>query len=448
MSRQSFGLLVFFLAAAGCGRVASAPPPTGETEQPAASAPKLKLVRPERRTIRREVEQPGRIEPFAQTPVHVKVPGFVGEVRVDIGDRVKEGQLLARLSIPETDEELEYKRRLVSLADAEVKQAQEALAAAEALVKSAEAHVAEVEAGRERADADARRWESELERDKELVKKKVIEQQTLDEVRYQAEAARAARKEVEAKVQAAKAQAEDRKALRGKADADVLAARARKSAAEAEQRRLEALVQYATVRAPFDGVVTRRHLDVGHFLQPAGDGKGEPLFVVTCMDPVRVFVEVPEADAVWVADKAPARVRIPALRNQEFRGRVTRSAWALEPRNFTLRTAIDLPNPDGRLRPGMYAFAAITLTHADVWTLPAAAVVGQGDAAYVVRVADGKAVRTPVKTGQGGDGFVEVLRYQTKPARPGEPAAWEEFTGKEEVVGENAASVSDGQAIP
>src|SRR5581483_2766330 len=101
----------------------------------------------------------------------------------------------------------------------------------------------------------------------------------------------------------------------------------------------------------------------------------------------------PEADAAWVRDKAKAAVRVQALRGRVFEGTVTRTAWALEPRSRTLHTAIDLPNPDKALRPGMYAYAAITVTLSPTWTLPAAAVAKQGDAAVAFLVRDGKAVR-------------------------------------------------------
>src|SRR5262245_2378273 len=121
--------LWLLLLATGCSKLTSATPsPNEAAEKPAA--PSIRTVRPEKKAIRREIEQPGHVEAFAQTPIHVKIAGSVKEVLVDIGDPVNEGQKLAELSVPEMDEELEYKRRLVSLSDAEIKQARETLNAA------------------------------------------------------------------------------------------------------------------------------------------------------------------------------------------------------------------------------------------------------------------------------------------------------------------------------
>src|SRR5262245_23594123 len=312
-----FLLLATVAAAVGCNRPAGGPAAAGQPEARTGPA-EVKTVRPQRKTIRRTVEQPGHVEAFEQAPLQVKIAGFVRTVRVDIGDRVKKGAVLAELWVPEMEEELKQKEALVAVARAEIDQAQAALAAAEANVQSARAKIAEAEAGRARAQAEASRWQAQLTREQELVKRKVIEQQTLDETRFQFEAARTAAGEVEAKVQSAKAGEDESRARAEKAAADVRVAEARLKIGEAEQRRLEALLHYTRITAPFDGVVTRRTVDTGHFLQPSAGDKGEPVFVVARVDPVCVYVEVPEADAVRVAKGAVAKVRVQALGGQEF----------------------------------------------------------------------------------------------------------------------------------
>jgi RND family efflux transporter MFP subunit len=396
-------------------------------------------VKPERKAVRRVIEQPGHVAAFEETPVHVKIAGYVRKIHVDIGDEVKEGALLAELWVPEMEEELKQKEALAAQARAEVVQAGEVLEAAKASIETARALVPEAEAGRKRAQANYERWESEYRRAERLVAGKVIDEQTRDETRNQWKAADAARDEVEAKVKSAEALVKERTALRGKAAADVEVAKAKVQVAEADRRRLAALLEYARVKAPFTGVVTQRKVDTDHFVQPAPGGKGEPLFVVARHDPVRVFVEVQEQDAAWVNKDAPARVRV---QGQEYSGKVTRHSWALESsRERILRTEIDLPNPDGKLRPGMYAHAAITVEHANVWTLPAAAVLTQGEQSYCWRVVDGKAVKTPLQTGLSGGGLVEVVKRQNK------DGAWEDISGGEEVVSGNAGQLTDGQAV-
>ena len=184
-------------------------------------------------------------------------------------------------------------------------------------------------------------------------------------------------------------------------------------------------------------MVTARHLDVGHFLQPSGTLS--PLFVVTRMDPVRIFVDVPEADAPLIRDKAEAKVRVQALRGGEFTGTVTRTAWALDPKSKTLKTEIDLPNPDGLLRPGMYAYAYITAMLPAAWTLPTTAVVRQGEVTVAFTVRDGKSVRVPVQTGASDGTRVELLKCQRG-------TTWENPTGQETFI-LMVAGVSDGQAV-
>src|SRR5262249_55971887 len=116
----------------------------------------------------------------------------------------------------------------------------------------------------------------------------------------------------------------------------------------------------------------------------------------------------------------------------------------LDGRTRTLRAEIDLPNKDGRLRPGMYAYAAVTLTHPGLLTLPVSAVAAQGDTSFCMRVVGGKAVRTPGQVGLSGGGLGEGLRRQ---ARRGEQAAWEDFAPDDEVVADTPAALADGQEV-
>lgn len=364
-------LLGLVTMSAGCDK------PTTATPSPQAAKDErvvpVTTVQPEKKTLRRVMDQPGAIEAFEETPLFARIPGYVQKVYVDIGDRVQgprvdakgkqlqPGQVLAELSVPEMEEELRQKQALVVQAEAEVEQTQGTLEAAEANVDTAKAMIREAEAARARAQATYDRWESEYKRMEGLFERKVIDAQTLDEARHQFKSSDAARKEVEAKVHSAQATARESEAKRNKARADIKAARARVGVAQAEAARLDALLQYGKIRAPFDGIVTRRNIHTGHFLQPASGSNAQPLFVVAQTDLVRVFVDVPESDALMVTIGMPARIRVQTIKDQDFKGKVTRTAWSLEPRSRTLRTEIDLPNPEGKLRPGMYAYVTLTV---------------------------------------------------------------------------------------
>jgi hypothetical protein len=180
----------------------------------------------------------------------------------------------------------------------------------------------------------------------------------------------------------------------------------------------------------------------GDFVQPSA-GKGESLLVVEKVDPIRIFANVGEMDAVWIRDGDVAIIRPQSLQGQQFKGTVTRRSSALQPQNRTLHTEIDLPNGEGKLLPGMYVNVTIIAEHKNVWTLPIQAVAIEADQAFCCCWENGKSVRTPSRLGLTGDELVEVVKKGTSAAQPGEEDHWADFTGGELVVAK-AASPSDG----
>jgi multidrug efflux pump subunit AcrA (membrane-fusion protein) len=167
---------------------------------------------------------------------------------------------------------------------------------------------------------------------------------------------------------------------------------------------------------------------------------------------MRVFVRVPEVDAVWVRTGAAARVRVQGLQGEEFAGTVARTSYSLDPADRTLLAEIDLSNARDRLRPGMYAYAAIIAELPDALTLPTSAVLTQGSitqgfeaACFVLR--DGKVWRTPVQVGFSDGRRIEVLKKQSRPASQGSEAVWQEFPADETVVQDNLSQLTDGQPV-
>lgn len=303
-------------------------------------------------------------------------------------------------------------------------------------VAAATAGIAVKDAGVVEAQAFHDRWESETKRMDKLAKDGVVNAQSREEIQNQFKAAGGRLAFARAEVQKARAD-------RDKADADVKAARARVDVASAEARRMEAMLGYAKIRAPFDGVITRRKVNTGDFVQPSsGVGKSDWLFTVARLDPVRVVVAVPEADAALVREKSAVNLSVQALDGPALTGTVARTSWDLEPGARTLRAEIDLPNKDGVLRPGMYAYARITCTLPEAWVLPASALVKQGDNLICFLLEDGKAVRATVQVGRGNGEFVEVQGYQKGPAS----AAWKTWSEREEVITQ-ATGLSDGQEV-
>jgi RND family efflux transporter MFP subunit len=459
--------LLLLITAAGCGQRAGEAEKAGQTpaqkgdKSAKATARAVDVVRPERHTVRQQLGQPGHIEAFEETPLYARIPGYIRKVHVDIGDEVKGptgekragqssgqgGQLLAELSVPEMVADLKQKKALAAKAAEEIKQAEEIVKVAEAVYHSALARVDEEKAGRLQAQAEYNRWDVEYRKAVELVNRGNLDQQTRDVTLLQREAAKAAVVKVEAKVQSAEAAVKESKARWEKAKMDVQVAQARHGAAEAERDVAAAMLGYAEIRAPYEGVVMERNVNTGDFVQPMTTGKGEPLFVVARMDLVRIFLEVPETEAVFIDKNATARIRVRGLKGEELEGRVIRTSWGVRGKERTLRTEIDLENRGGRLRPGMYAFAIITMEHKDVWTLPVAAVAVADEQPFCVRVENGKAVRTPVQLGLSDGKRVEVRKKLVGRMNGGQTSAWQDFNGTEAVVASNPGALTDGQAL-
>jgi len=438
---------------AGCGR-STAPPSAVSTTAEAT----VTVVSPQKRTLNWTVEQPGTIQPFETTPLVAKLPGFVRKVYVDIGDAVqgpefdaegkvmKPGQLLAELSIPELEQEAVQKAALVEQATAEIEQAKRQSDVAVEHAAAVKAMVTEAQSALARTSADVDRWTSEFKRIEELVGSKVVDQQTLDETRRQFKGSLATKQEAEAKVLSASAAAREGTAMMAKATADIRTAEARKKVAEAEAARLRGLVEYMQIRAPFTGVITARTVHTGHFLQPHSSGRVEPLFTVVRVDKVRVFVDVPEGAVEKALPGTPVVVRVPALSNREFRDGVTitRTASVVNPDSRSLRVEIDLPNPNGVLRAGLYAVVRIAAKTVDAWTVPRAAVLFADETAYAFLVEDGKAVKVRLRLGRNEAGHQEVLGRRRAAATDGD---WIPFTGSERIVVGNLGALADGQAV-
>lgn len=397
----------------GCSRETAANTTETANSPAGAGVDRVLAGPPQRKTLELWTSQPGRIEAFESAPLIPKLGAYVEEVLVDIGDPVEKGQVLMRLWAPELRDERDQKEALVAQAAAEVTQAESAVVAAEAAVVSAQARIALAEAGVGRAHGEFERSRSEHERMKELAARGSQTQKLVDETLNQLRAAEAARLEAAANVESAKAGLREAEARVSKAQADLVAAQARHRVARADLKQAETMLAYTQIRAPFDGFVTRREVDAGHYVSPAGGAGARPLLVVARSDLVRVFVDVPEVEAPLVdagQSADPAIVRVQSLGDRRFEASVTRTSWSLDASNRSLRTAIDIPNDEGRLRPGMFATVTIRLDQRDgALTLPLTAIIREGQNAYCCVVQSGHVARRPIELGLRSGNEVEIV---------------------------------------
>jgi HlyD family secretion protein len=436
-------LLAMMLAAAGCAPAPADPMlPAGQNADTGVT---VTVVTPQRTVIHREVSQPGAIEAFEETPVFARVAGYVKEGWKDIGATLRKGEILAELWVPEREVELRHKEALLRQAQSEIEQAQRAMVAAKAAFHSAEAKVAESVAKRLAAQARYNRAKSQHDRLRSM--QQVIQKENIEEAQLGFETAQAGLAEAEAAVKFALAFQAENKAHWSKAEVDLIVAKDRLGVVQQQRDYARTMLDYARLPAPYDCVVTQRHINTGEFVSGEGAGNSKPLYVVHRTEQMRIFLQVPESDVPWVQKAVEASIRIQVLRGRTFRGTVARTSWSVDPATRTLRAEIDLPNADGVLRPGLYAYVTLRTDVSGLMTLPRSAVATEGDVtrgyqSFCYQVEDGKARRLLVELGAGDNARVEILKKQPRPGGP-----WEPLTGMEQIVQGNLSELHDGQAV-
>jgi RND family efflux transporter MFP subunit len=388
------------------------------------------------KTLQLFTEQPGRVEAFEETPILSKISGYVDTVHFDIGDKVSKGDLLIKIRAPEYQDQLRQKRGLLGQAEAQVKQAEAAYAAAQAAANSAQAMVAQAQAGVGRTEAEFARWDSENRRIRQLVSTGSVTPKLADETASQYQAAEAAKQEALATIESAKARQQEAAANVNTAAADIEAAKAKLKVAEADIEQAETMLTYTQLVSPFDGFVTGRRVDAGHYVQPAGANSAEPLMTVANVTKVRVFVSVPESESAWVDagfdnPNQGDPVTIQLATGKSLEARVTRTSLTLDPQSRSLATEIDIENADLKLLPGAFVTAKILLEQRpDVLTLPITAVVKTATETACCIVVDGKIEHRPIELGlrvgddvqvvSGLDGSEAVVLVGASTLQPGQ----------------------------
>jgi RND family efflux transporter MFP subunit len=296
-------------------------------------AARVPVVRAARAVEVSSLALPGSVRPLQETSVYARANGYVRKWLVDIGARVKQGQILVELDVPDIDEELRQ---------------------AQAAANQAVAGIGQAKTQLELARTTSQRFGA-------LGPSGVVSQQEVDQYKSAYDAQQS----------------------------NVAAAQAAHVSALANVRRLQDLKSFGVIVAPFDGVVTLRSAEVGQ-LVTAGTGMGQPLFKVAEVDTVRVFVNVPQlyAAGIHVGMDAPTTVR--ELPGRVFVGKVTRTANELDTATRTLLTEVDIPNPDDTLMAGMYGQVSFHMTgQKELLFVPATAVLIDANGTRAAVVHDG-----------------------------------------------------------
>lgn len=246
--------------------------------------------------------------PYQEISLHSKVAGYLKSISVDVGDQVKAGQKIAELEVPELEDEFA--------------KAQSAYQASLQDVKRAEADYAQANAVYERLQGVTKEHP------------KLVAQQELDDARAKHDAMSGA-------LGAAQRRVEER---------------------QSEVNKTKTLLDYATITVPFEGIITRRYADLGALIQAgtASSTQSMPLVDLAQQDLLRLVFPVPESVAPLIHNGAPVEVSVSAL-SEKFSGKISRFSGKVERNTRTMHTEVDVPNPDGRYKPGMYAFVRLIL---------------------------------------------------------------------------------------
>ncbi len=372
-------------------------------------------VRPQRTTLIRSTHQPATLHAFFEADLHAKVAGYLDQLHVDIGDRVAAGTTLAVIQVPEMQKSVDRQAAQVQRWKAEQQRAVAHHKLAVAGLEAARALHTQAEAEVQKAVAQLAADQLEFERVEQLVARQAVAGKVRDEIAKRRDASQAARAAAEAAAVSAKAQVTVAAEQVAVAESDVDAAKAQTLVAETELEELAVLLEYATIKAPFAGVVTRRNVSPGDLVrntQNSAEAPRKPLFVMSKIDRLRVHVAVPEDAAPFVDVGDAMTLKLRAFPQHPRTGQVARTSGDIDPTTRTMLVEIELNNDDGQLLPGMYGEATLTLESvADALVLPAGAVrhTEQGQSYVYVIQADDTIRRVDVQPGLDDGKQIQIV---------------------------------------
>jgi RND family efflux transporter MFP subunit len=323
------------------------------TSQSAAQAPAVDMVTITPAVGAQSLALPGETAAWDATMIYARVNGYVAKWFVDIGDDAKAGQTLATIETPELDAEL---------------------AAAKAKLNASIAQVAVKQASADFAASTDKRW-------RESPQGVVSDQER-----------------------------ESKKAGSAEAIAELNAARAQVALQQADVDRLTALTRFKEVKAPFDGTIVERKIDIGNLVTAGSTANTSSLYRISKDDPMRIFVHVPQsAAAKLMVPGVSAVITCNDLPGMRFEGKVARTAKAVNPKSRTLRVEVDIPNPDRAVVPGMYVQVTFSIKGNDQILVPAAALLFRSGGPQVAVIGDDGTVGFKDVTIASDDGNVVAI---------------------------------------
>lgn len=355
--------------------------------------------------LQRSLQLTASITSLTSSVIFPKTSGYLQAVTVRPGDDVRAGQVLALIDHAQLDAQVAQAQATLVAAQNAVQTAEAQRAATRAQRVNAQAALTSAHAAVVKAQAQLADMQATYNRTADLAKQGAVSQQSLDD-------SRAAVVSAEAELNASRAQV-------GQAEAQVDAARQQEVAAASQIKTSEAQaatqaaaldnarvqLQYATIVAPFAGVVVSRQLDPGAYVTP---GTSTSIMTIADLDHLDVILNVGEPDLPMIHKGDPVQITVDAYPGRVFSGVVSRMAGGVDPATRTVQVEVDIPNPGHLLRPGMYATVLLTAGTRESLVVPLTAVQTLGGQHYVWLVDDGRVSQQNVTVGQTTGEVVEI----------------------------------------
>ncbi|MCU1325916.1 MAG: efflux transporter, family, subunit [Bryobacterales bacterium] len=337
-----------------------------EAREEQQAIPRVETVTVARSDRKSGLTLPGNIQPIAEAPILARADGYIILRLVDIGDRVKAGQPVAEIEAPELSDQ----------------------------INQAKAVALQAQAGIDQAQANYQQGKTELD----------LAKLTADRLSSLAGKGAVSRQDNDQ----AQAQYQARLASVQSLDKAIAVQRANLAAAQASVARLEKMLGYQVVRAPFDGVITVRNVETGALVTTGTT----LLFRIAQVNTLRTYLNVPQNFASSVREGQAALITVSNLPGRQFKGTVARTSNSLDPANRTLLVEVHLPNPGNELLPGMYAEVELSSVRADPPVIvPSEALIVRADGTQVATVRPDNTIHLQkITPGRDYGDRLEVLR--------------------------------------
>lgn len=395
LGRWTFAVLLVVCAAAWA---LMRPPELKRLIATKTKLPVVAVTKATRTNLARTLKFDAEFRPFQDIDLHAHVAGFVQQMNVDVGTKVKLGQVVAVIEIPEFKEEIERANAVRTRAAGDVPRAEEE-------VRRAELEVSKTDAGIRRAEAAHAEARMTYERLAAVAKTQpgLVAQQELD-------VAQARERTTSAQVEEAKAAQAAARAAVAVARTGIIAAKDAVAVADADIHRLQAKLAFTKITAPFDGMITKRFADVGDLIRGglSPSAPAVPIARLVTVDRLRLVFPVSSSYVARVKAGQTVEFNVSEL-NRTFTGTVARVSGEVDMATRSMEVQVDVMNPDGMLIPGMFASVTLTLDRRDkVIAVPIAAVSRTGKPNLLVVLKDGTLEQRSVKLGLETAAKVEI----------------------------------------